>query len=243
MTFALNNTLKRSYASGLLRLTAAQIPFVVGGAWAVQHYVPLGRGTRDLDVMLDPSDVARALVALDDVDAKVLERDATQVRARLVGVEIDLVHHFAQGAQAIDREWHRRGVPGQLFGVATLIASPADLIWTKVFVAARHRFDGADVVHLIRATHQTLDWTHLHTALASYPELLLAYLNLFGFCYPDERDAVPDWLWDDLLANRETPVMPGMPLVCRGTLLDRTSFEFDLQAKGFLDARRSPPRV
>lgn len=243
MAFAPNDTVKRGYALALRRLTAVQVPYVVGGAWGVEHYVPLGRATQDLDVMLDPRDVDRALATLAEAGAKVLDRDLIQVRVRLVSAEIDLVHHFAQGAYAVDRHWHRRGVPGQPFGVATLVAAPADLIWTKVFIAARHRFDGADVVHLIRATRQLLDWKHLRAVLAPYPRLLLAYLNLFGFCYPDDRDAVPGWLWDDLQADLELPDESGLPHVCRGTLLDHTSFTFDLAAKGLEDARQLLPRV
>jgi hypothetical protein len=237
MTVALSDSLKRGYASVLRGLKAARVPFVVGGAWGVEHYVSLGRASWDLDLMLDPADVDRALSALAAAGARVHESDAVQVRVRFANVDVDLVHHFAQGLHAVDRDWPRRGVPGHLFGVATLIAAPADLIWTKVFVAARHRFDGADVAHLIRATHETLDWLHLRAALAPYPQLLLAHLNLFSFCYPDERDAIPPWLWDALLANLESPGEPGLPRVCQGTLLDRTSFEFDLIAKGYLDAR------
>ncbi len=233
---------RRSYARALRTLQAGPIPFVVGGAWAVEHYVRLGRATLDLDLMLQPADADRAGDLLVEAGARVVERDVLQVRLLLHSAEIDLVHHLARGGLAVDAGWYQRGRVGRVADVATLVAAPEDLLWSKAFVAARHRFDGADVVHLLRATGPTLDWVHLRDAFAPYPPLLLAYLNLFAFCYPSEREVVPAWLWDELLANLETPAKPAESDVCRGTLLDHASFEFDLIARGFVDARAIPPR-
>jgi hypothetical protein len=229
---------KREYQLALQSLKSAQVPFVVGGAWAVEHHVCLGRATLDLDLMLEPSTVDRAVQTLSQYDARLLGRDILQVRLDLNGVEVDLVHHIAQGEYPVDASWHQHALPGYVFDVATSIAAPEDLIWSKVFVASRHRFDGADVVHLILGTHRTLDWKRLAAHLKSYPELLLAYLNLFEFCYPGERSAIPDWLWNDLLASIQVPEMAGGPKICRGPLLDSTSFIFDGIAKGYQDVRQ-----
>lgn len=238
MAMIVSEPVKEAYRLALTILDSAQIPYVVGGAWAVEHYVALGRATLDLDLMLVPAAVDRAIQALGQHGARLLGRDLFQVRLSLDGNEIDLVHRVAHGEYAVDASWRQAAVPGYLFDVATLVASPPDLIWAKVFIASRHRFDGSDIVHLIRATHRTLDWQRLAARLQPYPELLLAYLNLFEFCYPGERGVIPDWLWHSLLAVFETPPEPAGPRICRGPLLDSTSFIFDGVAKGYQDVRQ-----
>ena len=229
---------KQIYQLALRALRVARVRFVVGGAWAVEHYVPLGRATLDLDLMIEPSMTDPAIQALVQHGGRLIGRDIMQVRIDVSGAEIDLVHHIAQGEYAIDATWWQHAVPARLFDVATLVASPADLIWSKVFIASRHRFDGADIVHLIRGAHQTIDWGRLAQHLRPYPQLLLAYLNLFEFCYPGERNAIPDWLWDSLLPELQSSELPGGPRVCRGPLLDSTSFIFDGIARGYQDVRQ-----
>jgi hypothetical protein len=188
--------------------------------------------------MVPPDDVDRAQTALVDSGARVLEEDRDQVRIALVDGEIDLVHHIAQGEHAVGPVWQQHAVPSRLLGIASLVAAPEELVWSKVFVAARHRFDGADIVHLLQATGRTFDWSRLQSHLRDYPELLLGFLTLFGFAYPSKRDLVPRWLWDELIAQYRVPTPANAAPVCRGTLLDSHSFEFDLLAKGFADARQ-----
>lgn len=235
MAMVVNETVKREYQLGLRALLAAKVPFVVGGAWAIDHYLPLGRLTLDLDLMIEPDQIDPAVQTLSRYGARLLGRDVLQVCLTLGGVEIDLVHHFAQGEYAVDRTWYQNALPGYVFDVATVFAAPAELIWSKAFIASRHRFDGADIVHLIRATRRTLDWNRLYLHLKPYPELLLAYLHLFEFCYPGERAMIPDWLWTTLLADLAAAPEPTVPGLCRGRLIDSTSFIFDVVRKGYRD--------
>ncbi|HUX89052.1 MAG TPA: hypothetical protein VMW65_18760 [Chloroflexota bacterium] len=232
-------TIKQDYQLALRTLKQAQVPFVIGGAWALEHYLRLGRATIDLDLMIEPSLIDPAIGAFVGTGAKVLEQDVTEDRLCLREAEVDLVHHFAQGEYAVDASFYRRGRPGRLFDVAVSVAAPEDLLWTKMFVAARHRFDGADVVHLMRATGEKLDWHLLKEYFAPYPELLLAYLNLFQFIYPNNWQLVPSWLMEDLMAGFAAPSEPSSTRICRGTLIDRSSFVFDIVSGGYEDARES----
>jgi|SRR5579875_221224 len=231
--------IKQDYGLALRTLKAANVPFVLGGAWAVECYVRLGRATLDLDLMIEPAQLEPAIRALSQAGAKVLDQDLIQAQLRLRDAEIDLVHHFAQGEYAVDRSWYRRGQPGRVFNVTVLIAAPEDILWTKMFIAARHRFDGADVVHLIRATGQNLDWNRLNDYLKPYPELFLAYLNLFQFIYPNDWQIVPQWLMDELLMGFTAPPEPSPVRVCRGTLIDHSSFVFDIVGGGYEDVRQA----
>src|SRR5579885_755760 len=133
MAMVVSEPIKREYQLALRVMMAAHVPFVVGGAWAVEHYVPLGRATLDLDLMVEPSVVGRGVQALCQHGARLLGRDTMQARLSLAGAEIDLVHHVAQDEYAVDESWRQHALPGYVFDIATLFAAPADLIWSKVF--------------------------------------------------------------------------------------------------------------
>lgn len=239
MAMKISDALERTYAQVLRKLGDAKVPYVVGGAWAMEHYTPLDRPSPDLDLMIGPAELQKAIAAVVGMGGKLIDNGAMLARLQVPGGEVDLVHHIAQGEYPVDQRWVQRGVPARLFGEATLVAAPEYLIWSKAFIAARHRFDGADIMHLLRATHQHFDWKELQSLLAPYPELLAAYLNLFAFVYPDLRSSVPDWLWESTWTSFRTPVEPSEPKITRGPLIDSHSFEFDIVAKGFLDSRHA----
>jgi hypothetical protein len=231
---------RTEYRTALRALGQARIPFVIGGEWGVTHYATVGRTTVDLDLMIQPADVGRAVAQLVQVGARELQRDEIHVSLLYNVSAIDMVHHIAHGLIPVDEGWRRRAVPTRLFGLQTFVASVEDLIWSKAFIAARHRFDGADIVHLIRATHDRLDWKRLRDAFDPFPQLLLAYINLFSFCYPSEANAVPEWLLNDLLSFNVGVSATDHAAICRGALLDGNSFDFDFVAKGYSPIAGNP---
>jgi hypothetical protein len=115
------------------------------------------------------------------------------------------------------------------------------MIWCKSYIMERHRFDGADVAHLILAKGRTLDWKRLLARFGEHWRLLLAYVLLFGFIYPTERDVVPEWLLGELtkrFAAAAGPEFDGRE--CLGTLLSHAEFLPDVERMGFQDARLHP---
>ena len=73
------------------------------------------------------------------------------------------------------------------------------MIWSKAFIQERERFDGADVIHLLRETGPSLDWPRLLMRFGDHWRVLLSHLILFGFVYPDKRQNVPAWVMDELM--------------------------------------------
>src|SRR5690348_6019356 len=69
----------------------------------------------------------------------------------------------------VDELWITRSRPVRMLGVDTHVIPLEELIWSKSYVMARERFDGADVAHLIllqfffssrrRHTRWTGDWS------------------------------------------------------------------------------------
>ena len=49
---------RRRYRRALMALTRSALPFLVGGAYALEHYTTIARWTKDLDIFVLPGDVA-----------------------------------------------------------------------------------------------------------------------------------------------------------------------------------------
>src|SRR5205814_4352669 len=96
-------------------------------------------------------------------------------------------------------EWFTNAPRAELFGAVVHLVPPTQFIWSKIFVQDHHRYDGADVAHMILKCHVQIDWRQLLSHMELYWELLLIALLYFRFIYPSERDVIPNWLMDELL--------------------------------------------
>jgi hypothetical protein len=119
-----------------------------------------------------------------------------------------------------------------------LLAPPEEMIWTAAFVLERERYDGADVVHLLRARGGELDWDRLLERFERHWEVLLSHLLLFRFAFPGERSRVPDRIVRALLARLEGQLGTDLSrALCRGNLLSRQQYRHDLEQLGYEDGR------
>ncbi|MGH2461731.1 MAG: nucleotidyltransferase [Chloroflexota bacterium] len=230
---------QEAHANALRILTTSKIEFVVAGAAAVGYYTGLWRNTKDLDLFLTPEDLTPALTAL-AASGYTVEVPAPHWLAHAYRgpYYVDLIFGFGGWRAPIDRQWYERGRPTSILGQSVRMCPVEDLIWIKAYVAHRERFDGADVSHLINATHQSMDWRYLLRRFDHCWQLLFFYVNLYRFIYPSSQSDVPAWLVHELVdrwhAQRTQPV--SNPLECRGTLIDRYSFLVDIR-EGYHDGR------
>jgi hypothetical protein len=141
------------------------------------------------------------------------------------------------GTMPVTEEWFAQAQETTLFGMTVRMLSPTELIWSKAFIQLRHRYDGADIVHVILKQHEHIDWHRLLRHLEPYWEVLLMHLLNFRWVYPSERDHVPQWLMDELLDRlkhqRELP--PPQMKVCRGRMFSRADYEQAISEWGFAD--------
>jgi hypothetical protein len=227
------------HANALRILNLSHVKYVVAGAAAVGFYTGLWRDTKDLDLFLVPDDVTAALTAL-AANGYTVETPAPHWLAHAFcgAFYVDLIHGFGGWRATIDEQWYDRGQPATVLGQPVRISPVEDLIWIKAYVAHRERFDGADILHLVNACHESIDWLHLLRRFEPCWQLLLFYVNLYLFVYPSNRSDLPQWFVQELLdrwrAQRHQP--PEHPRECRGTLIDRYSFLIDIR-EGFHDAR------
>ena len=220
---------------------AAGIPFLVGGAFAHARYSGIHRDTKDLDMFIRPSDVPRTLHLFEQAGYQT-EIPFPHWLAKVHSGEqfIDLIFSSGNGVARVDDLWFDNAPKHEVFGLEVLLCPPEEMIWSKAFVQERERFDGADVLHLIRALGPELDWGRLLVRFGENWPVLLSHIVLFRFVYPNRRQAVPDWVIDDLTQRfLELPAKPHVK-VCRGTLLSREQYLFDLDRFDYEDARVEP---
>ncbi len=222
-------------------LQAARVPFVVGGAYAYCTYTGIYRDTKDLDLFPRKEDAARALEVLADDGWRTERTDEVWIYKGFKGEYfVDLIFSSGNGVAKVDDLWFEYAVEGEAFGLPVLVAPAEEMIWSKAFVLERERFDGADVMHLLQARGDLLDWERLLMRFDRYWEVLLSHLMLFRFAYPGERSRVPDWVMHELMSRTLDTVRNGdwaNRRLCRGPLLSRVNFGVDLSHWGYQNGR------
>ncbi|HEY7120776.1 MAG TPA: nucleotidyltransferase family protein [Tepidisphaeraceae bacterium] len=238
----LDQPTKDFYLCALDLLDHAQVPYVVAGAYALACHAQIVRHTKDLDVFLKRADVRRAMNAFERAGFRA-ERTHPHWLAKAFDQRddafVDMIFRSANGLCEVDDDWLARGVPGHVLGRPTRICPAEEMIWSKSFVMARERFDGADIYHILRARGKELDWDRLLQRFDGYEQLLLAHLMMYRFVYPSKPEHVPDDVIDRLHARIRLPI-PARDKVCRGTLLSWDQYEPDLRRWGYEDARLQP---
>ena len=117
--------------------------------------------------------------------------------------QVDIIFSGGNGLTRVDDDWFARAVPARVLGFNVLLNPPEELLWSKSFVMERERYDGADVLHLILARAETLDWEHVCDRFRGHEGILLSYLLLFRYVYPGEAGRLPFWLIPQLLEARD----------------------------------------
>lgn len=231
------------YRRAMLVLREADIPFLVGGAYAYACYTGVVRHTKDFDVFLRQSDVQRALDVLREAG---YETDLTFPhwlgKAHHGKESIDLIYGSGNGLAHVDDAWFDRTVQATILDVEVDLCPAEEIIWTKAFIMERERFDGADIAHILLKRGQQIDWERMIALFGPYWHILLVHLVLFRFIYPAERDLVPEAVWTRLLRRLERSghVAPPRNLLCQGTLLSRAQYLIDIDEWGYTDARLEP---
>src|SRR5207249_4700259 len=220
-------------------LQAAEIPFLIGGAYVVEVYAGVSRSTKDFDLYIRPNHVKAALNALAGAGYETeLTFPHWLAKALYGGDKLDLIFRAGNGLCEVDDSWFERARSGELLGLSVKLCAAEEMIWMKAYIMERERFDGADIAHILQSCAEKLDWPHLIHRFGPDWRVLLSHLVLFGYIYPGERDKIPAAMMDDLIARlRSERRTAGADRICRGTLLSRKQYLMDIQERGFRDAR------
>lgn len=232
----LDNEAIRFYRAVLKILNIHKIDFLLGGTIAVAKYTGIKRITKDIDFFCKSKDYPNILKILRSHGYKTEVTDRSWIAKVLKGkYYADFIFGSIGAMTAVDQNWFTDTPTVKVFGQPVKLIPPLYLIWSKIFVNDRYKFDGADVAHLILKQHKNIDWKRLLTLMEPYWELLLITLLYFRFIYPSEKNLIPQWLFIDLLERVQLQLSedPRAEKICRGTILSPSDYKIDVEQWGF----------
>jgi hypothetical protein len=229
------------YINALHKLQDSGIPFLVGGAFAFSYFSRVPRDTKDFDIFVKPDDCPRILNAFEQLGF------VTDVpfphwlgKVHRDGHFIDVIFSSGNGVARVDDLWFDHAPRTNVLGVIVKLTPIEEMLWSKAFIQERERFDGADVIHLLREAGPSLDWPRLLMRFGDHWRVLLSHVIMFGYVYPDKRQNVPAWVMEELM-RRLSVSRPNLQNdVCYGTLLSREQYLHDLVNLTYKDAREEP---
>jgi hypothetical protein len=225
----------------ILRRTG--VPCALGGAYAQYAFTGVWRDSKDLDAFVRPQDVRAVL------DAFEAEGFETEVRDQHWLAKVHSAPHLLDVLFAVRHmtrlriadEWLRTAASARFLGVPTRLLRPEEIIATKVYIANRDRFDGADILHMVRALQGEVDWQRVVDLLEGDEEIVLWHLVLFAFAYPMHREWLPGELMRRAFERVAGPPGELEARAFRGMVLDPVSFRVDVNELGYRDAGAAPP--
>lgn len=225
------------YEEALTILNEGGIEFLLGGGFAAFHYTGIHRDTKDLDVFCRAREYPKILKLFAE---KGYRTELTDVRwlAKVFKDDhfVDIIFDTVNNICRVDDAWYDHATSGEVAGIPVKFMPAEELVWCKIYVQNRERYDGADVNHLLLKYGNQLDWQRLLSRLDQHWHLLLAQVLSFQFVYPsDFHDIIPRWLFDDLMAraHEQYDLPPPMERVCRGPIIDQTQYEIDIREWGY----------
>ncbi|AKD03940.1 nucleotidyltransferase [Pontibacter korlensis] len=212
-------------------LAESNLDYMVGGGFALRLYTDIIRDTKDLDIFCKGGDTPAILKLFKENGFETELTDARWLAKAIKGEQfMDIIFNNPGNHCAVDDSWFERSTPSELLGIKVKVIPAETLIWSKLYVQNRERYDGADINHLILRYGDKLDWKWLWQHMETHWQLLLAQFLSFQFVYPSEREIIPKWLFDELFrrAQNELEMPPPKEKICRGPLIDQTQYAIDI---------------
>jgi hypothetical protein len=211
-------------------LESRRVPYAVSGAFALRQHTGICRQTKDLDLFVTAQNCPAALECLRQEG---MECDVTDpvwlAKARRGEYFVDLITGMSNGLILVEESWIERARAAVVYGVTTRVLAPEELVASKIFVARRERFDGADIAHVIYGTSGSFDWRREMELVGEHWEMLLWSLLLFRYVYPGQSHYVPAEIWCELLRRFEAEIrQPNPEARFRGSLVDDNMFAIDV---------------
>jgi len=214
----------------LLLLEKKNVPYAVSGAFALRQHTGICRFTKDLDLFMTDRTSRQVMPFLQQCGFECELRDPVWL-AKVHRGEffVDLITGMSNGVIVVEDSWIERASPAVILDVKTRVLAPEELVASKLFVAKRERFDGADIAHVIYGTYPRFDWDRALQLAGEHWEMLLWSLLLFRYVYPAQTHYVPAGVWRELLRRFESRIANPEPQASfRGSLIDDNMFAIDV---------------
>jgi len=207
----------KTFQRALEALNAAEIPYVVGGAFAMHYYSGVWRNTNDLDVYLPREYLPRAIRALSSAGFRDYGQMAAGDREWIYhavdhGVLVDLIWQTPHHLSSVDQSMYDRGPSGTFVDIPVRFIPADELVWAKMFTINRHRCDWPDIFNVVKACPEGIDWNYLTLKMGEHWPVLLSFIVLFDWAYPGESGCIPEAVREDLLRKKqESSLQPENP--------------------------------
>lgn len=221
------------YREALELLNESGASYMLGGAFAFFEYTGIFRDTKDLDVFCKYSEYPKIMKFFAEKGYKTELTDARWL-AKIFKDDyyIDIIFDSVNNIVRVDDCWYEYAVKAEFQGIKVQLIAPEELIWAKIYVQNRERFDGADVNHVMLKSGKNLDWRRLMGHMEQHWHLLLAQILIFQFVYPsDFHEIIPRWIFDELMkrAHEQYDLPSPQEKVCRGPIIDQTQYSTDIK--------------
>jgi Nucleotidyl transferase of unknown function (DUF2204) len=215
-------------------LEEQRFPYAVSGAFALRQHTGICRFTKDLDLFMTAAASREVLPYLEQRGFECEVKDPVWLSKVHKGeFFVDLITGMSNGVVVVEDSWIERASPVVIHGVETRVLAPEELVASKIFVAKRERFDGADIAHIIYGTYPGFDWDRELQLMGEHWEMLLWSLLLFRYVYPAQTHYVPASVWSRLLRRFQSAIAKPDPLASfRGSLVDENMFAIDINEWG-----------
>jgi len=233
-----NNRAEGFYQQSLRILNKSKIPYMVGGTFAVVAYTGIRRPTKDMDIFCKAGDYPKILEVFAAQGFKTnVEDERWLAKVHQDRYFFDIIYNSGNAATPVNDQWLQESQKAKIYDIDIKILPVTELIFSKVFIQARVKYDGADIAHLILLKYKHIDWKRLLSYMDQNWEVLLIHLLNFRFVYPSEREVIPRWLLDELLGRLESQMdLPTSKMkICRGRLFSGEDYEIDVKEWGFAD--------
>jgi hypothetical protein len=207
-----------AYEPVLEQANAKGLSFAVGGGIAFSLYAGHRRNTKDLDLFVLASQHEPILQLMHNSGFEEYTEfpydRSWSYRGVRNGFILDILWRMLNDRAPIDESWMTRGWEVETRGVPLRLLPVEELIWTKLYIVHRDRCDWPDILVLLGARGEHLDWKHLLWRVGDDAPLLGSVLSLFRWMCPGKAAGLPSWVWNEVgLAAREPNC--GLPEVDR----------------------------
>jgi hypothetical protein len=176
------------------------VPFLLGGGFALATFTGRWRDTKDIDFYVRPEDRERAVAALKKAGFSDYYRQRPYDRKWIFrnvksGVIVDIIWAMANQRARVDKLWFERAGSLVLRGEELKVLPMEEFIWCKLYIMQRDHCDWPDIVNLLYAEGQRIDWERLLARLEEDTALLKAMLCVYTWLCPREARQLPPFLW------------------------------------------------
>jgi hypothetical protein len=179
-----------------------EIPFALGGAFAVATCTGHWRNTKDLDVYVLPERREEMIALLREMDFtdyfEIHSYDRWWIyRGTRDGNIVDVIWAMANHRAQIDDLW-LSGPEVDVRGHRVKVLPLEALLWDKVYIMQRDRCDWPDLMNLLYAGGAEVDWGYLLSRMGEDAALMAGALMVFRWISPGGAARLPGWIWERL---------------------------------------------